>query len=180
MAVQMLTRTRRIVASMAAVLLVMAGLTSCTPEIKGITGLTMDADGQPLAALAWCADRPPDVVLLLAEEDSSSPDPSDVPTPSTNWHWPERRHAVPRDATSPTTVRLVGFPPGDATDPHAAFRLFGIASNKSFASRSVTFRLAELAGLRPGSVLITDIVDNDEVQGSIPLDEFARLGRDAC
>ncbi|MFG1761618.1 hypothetical protein [Micromonospora echinofusca] len=181
MVVQILTRTRRIVASLAAALLVLAGLTSCTPEVKGVTGLTLDADGQPFAALAWCGDRPPDVLLLFAEEDSVSPAPSDLPTPSTNWpYWPGRKYAVPRDAASPTTVHLVGFPPEPATDPHTAFRLFGATNNSSFASRSVTFRLAELANLQPGSILITDIVDNDEVQRSISLDEFARLGRDEC
>jgi hypothetical protein len=112
----------------------------------------MGADGQPLAALAWCADRPPEVVLLLAERDPVSPAPSDVPVPSTNWpHWPGRKYAVPRDATSPTTVHLMGFPPEPAADPHAAFRLRGTASSNSFTSRSVTFRLAELAGLQPGS-----------------------------
>ncbi|MET7710768.1 hypothetical protein [Micromonospora sp. NPDC005413] len=181
MAVQMLTKMRRIVASLAAALLVLAGLTSCSPAIKGITGLTMDADGQPLAALAWCADRPPDLAVLFAESDSASPAPSAVPTPSANWpYWPGREYAVPRDATSPATVRLVGFPPEPATDPHAAFRMYGVASNSSFTSHSVTFRLAELAGLQPGSVLTTDIVNNNEVQKIVSLDEFARLGAAEC
>lgn len=181
MAVQALKRTRRTVASLAAALLVLAGLTSCTPEIKGITGLTVDADGRPLAALAWCADRPPDVVLLFTKENAGSSAPSDVPTPARNWpSWPGREYAVPRDATSPTTVPLGDFPPEPAADPYAAFRMYGVASNSSFTSHSVTFRLAELAGLAAGSVLITGIVDNVEAQKIISLDEFARLGKDEC
>ncbi|WFE43254.1 hypothetical protein [Verrucosispora sp. WMMD1129] len=81
-------RTRRIVATLAATLLVLTALTACTPEIKGITGLTVDADGRPLAALAWCADKPPDVIVLATER-AVSPTPSGAPEPSANWpSWP--------------------------------------------------------------------------------------------
>ncbi|GAA2704729.1 hypothetical protein GCM10010429_12370 [Micromonospora olivasterospora] len=59
-----------------------------------------------------------------------------------------------------------------------AFRLRGIASSNSFTSHSVTFRLADPAGLQLGSVLITDSAKNGEVQKKASLDEFARLGRD--
>ncbi|MGI5149520.1 hypothetical protein ACQEVC_24780 [Plantactinospora sp. CA-294935] len=44
----------------------------------------------------------------------------------------------------------------------------------------MTFRLPELSGLQPGSILITTIETNEEVQKSISLDEFARLARDEC
>ncbi|MFY1576194.1 hypothetical protein ACN26Z_15035 [Verrucosispora sp. WMMD703] len=78
-------RTRRIVATLAATLLMLTALTACTPEIKGIT---VDADGRPLAALAWCADKPPDVIVLATER-AVSPTPSGAPEPSANWpSWP--------------------------------------------------------------------------------------------
>ncbi|MDW5326175.1 hypothetical protein [Plantactinospora sp. KLBMP9567] len=178
MAVQALTTAQRTTASLTAALLLLTGLTSCTPAVKAITGLTVDADGRPLAALAWCADQPPDVVRLRAAEDLASPPPSGAPTPSLNW--PEWRYDVQRDATSPATVRLTGFPPEPAPGPRAAFRMRGVTSNNRFTSHSVTFRLPELSGLQPGSVLITTIETNEEVQKSISLDEFARLARDEC
>ncbi|SFC14965.1 hypothetical protein [Micromonospora sediminimaris] len=173
-------RTRRIVATLAATLLVLTALTACTPEIKGITGLTVDADGRLLAALAWCADKPPDVIVLTAAR-AVSPTPSGVPVPSANWpSWPGRDYDVPRDATSPATVQLPGFPSDPAPDRRAAFRMYGVADNSSFTTHAVTFRLPELAGLRPGSVMTTAIVSNDEVPRYVSLDEFARLGRAEC
>ncbi|MBQ0990931.1 hypothetical protein KBX08_12630 [Micromonospora sp. H61] len=180
MAVQMLLRARRIGPLLVAGVLALTGLSACTPTIKGITGVGVDADRQPVAVLSWCADRPPDVVTFFTQRASISPSPSTVAT-STGWpYWPGRRYAVPRAATSPTTVRLEGFPPDPTPGRHVAFRLFGVASDNSFTSHSVTFRLAELEDMQPGSVLITDIVDNGEVQRSVSVDEFASLGQNAC
>ncbi|GIG90224.1 hypothetical protein Pen02_51600 [Plantactinospora endophytica] len=172
---------RRIAASSTAALLILTGLTACTPEIKGVTGLTVDTDGRLLAALAWCADRPPDVVILFAERDGVSPAPSGVSASTVNWpDWPGREYDVPRGSTSPATVHLAGFPPEPVPDPHATFRTYGVAGNSSFTSVSVTFRLAELSGLEPGSILITTTEAGEEVQQEVSLDEFARLGKDAC
>ncbi|MCZ7422506.1 hypothetical protein O7605_23685 [Verrucosispora sp. WMMA2121] len=84
------------------------------------------------------------------------------------------------DVTSPATVQLPGFPPDPAPDRRAAFRMYGVAGNNSFTTHSVTFRLPELAGLQPGSVMITAIVNNDEVPKYVSLDEFARLGSAEC
>ncbi|WP_243704997.1 hypothetical protein [Micromonospora sp. KC723] len=56
----------------------------------------------------------------------------------------------------------------------------GVTRNNSFTSHSVIFRLPELLDLKPGSVLITTIETNEEVQKSISLDEFTRLARNAC
>ena len=177
MGLQTQTTTRRMIALLAAGLLILGGLTSCTPETKGITGLSVDADGRPLAVLAWCADRPPDVVRLFPVKDSTSPTPSDPP----NWQtWPGRDYPVPGTATSPTTVPLEGFPPESVADPDATFAMYGSAEDNSFTLHRVSFRLGELTDLAPGSVLATDIVDGEEVQESLSLDEFARRGRDEC
>ncbi|MFI7079669.1 hypothetical protein ACIBO1_20425 [Micromonospora sp. NPDC049903] len=179
MAVHPLATARRTTASLSAALLVLAGLTSCTPAIKAVTGLTADADGRPLAALAWCADQPPDVVVLRIADDLASPSPSDAPTPSSNW--PEWRYDVQqRDATSPATVELTGFPPSPGPDLGTGFRMRVLTRNSSFTSHDVSFRLPELADLKPGSVLITTIETNEEVQKTVSRDEFARLGRNAC
>jgi hypothetical protein len=175
------TTTRRTIALLAAAVLILGGLTSCTPETKGITGLTVDADGRPLAVLAWCADRPPDVVRLFPVKDSTSPTPSGPATLPPNWQtWPGREYTVPHTATSPTTVPLEGFPPESVADPDAAFAMYGTAEDNSFTSHRVSFRLGELTDLAPGSVLATVIVDGEEVQESLSLEEFARRGRDEC
>ena len=110
MGLQAQTTTRRTIALLASAVLILVGLTSCTPETKGITGLTVDVDGRPLAVLAWCADRPPDVVRLFPVNDSTSPTPSGRATLPPNWQtWPGREYTVPATATSPTTVPLEGF-----------------------------------------------------------------------
>ncbi|TBL42794.1 hypothetical protein EYA84_03235 [Verrucosispora sp. SN26_14.1] len=179
MAVHAMTTAQRTAASLTAALMVLAGLTSCTPAIRAVTGLTSAADGRPLAALAWCADRPPDVVVLRLAGDLASPSPSAAPAPSVNW--PEWWYDVPqRDATSPATVELTGFPPSPGPDLGTVFQMRVLTRNNSFTSHDVSFRLPELADLRPGSVLITTIVANEEVQKTVSLDEFARLGRNAC
>lgn len=178
---QSLVRTQRIVAPLAAALLVLAGLTSCSPVRKGITGLTVDVDGRPLAVLAWCAERPPDDVTIFPVPDSVLPAPSGVATPSSilpSSPPVKRNYAVPRKATSPTTVPLVDFPPKSATDPDTAFRMYGFAEDASFTSNSVDFRLSELAGLKPGSILITTLNNGDQVQQSVSLDEFTRRVHD--
>lgn len=181
MALQSLVRTQRIIAPLAAALLVRAGLTSCSPVSKGITGLTVDVDGRPLAVLAWCAERPPDEVTLFSVPGSVSPAPSGVATPSPispSSPPVKRNYAVPRKATSPTTLPLVDFPPKSATDPDVAFQMYGFAEDASFTSNSVDFRLGELAGLAPGSILMTTWNNGDQVQRSVFLDEFARRVHD--
>lgn len=181
MSLQAQARTRRIITLLAAAVLILGGLTSCTPEIRGITGLTIDADDRPLAVLAWCANRPPDVVLLFADKDSTSPTPSGLATQSPNWQtWPGRKYTVPRNATSPTTVPLVDFPPESVADPDAAFHMYGVADDNSFTSHRVSFRLSDLTDLAPGSILVTGIADGEKVQRSLTLEEFARQGRDEC
>ncbi|MFC0507031.1 hypothetical protein [Micromonospora costi] len=181
MALQSLVRSQRVVAALAAALLVLAGLTSCSPVRKGITGLTVDVDGTPLAAVAWCAERPPDVVALLTEPGAVSPASSGIATPSPIWTSAllvHRSYAVPREATSPTTVPLVDFPRQSATDPDAAFRMYAAAEDNSFTSVPVYFRLGELAVLKPGSVIITAWNNGDQVQQSITLEELARRVHD--
>ncbi|MGW3888339.1 hypothetical protein ACWD69_06605 [Micromonospora chokoriensis] len=173
-------KARRISASLIVAMLVLAGSTACTPVIKAVTGLTVDADGRPFAVLSWCADRPPGKVILLADERSVSPSPSGTAA-SQSWpSWPRQRYGVPPAATSPTAVRLEGFPPDPAPDPDEAFRLYGVADDSSFTSHAVNFRFAEVADLRPGSVLITEVVDSRDEQRTVSMEEFASLGKDAC
>lgn len=154
------------------------GLTGCSPERKGVTGLTVDDAGRPLAAVAWCASRPPDVVVLFRTQEPSSPTPSvpvTVAPAYSRWDY-----TVPRTATSPATVLLDGFPPEPVVDPDVAFTMYAVADDSSFTTLRVSFRLGELADLAPGTVLFTDIVDGEEVQQRVSLEEFARRGESEC
>ena len=129
----------------------------------------------------WSPARGAGLVRLFPVNDSTSPTPSGPTTPPPNWQtWPGQEYAVPRTATSPTTVPLEGFPPESVADPDATFAMYGSPEDNSFTLHRVSFRLGELTDLAPGSVLATDIVDGEEVQESLSLEEFARRGRDEC
>ncbi|SIN33974.1 hypothetical protein [Micromonospora cremea] len=168
----------RAAARLAVAVLILGGLTSCSPERKGITGLTVDAAGRPLAALAWCSDRPPDIVSLFTVREATSPTPSGRPTP---WPmWPGEKYTVPRAATSPTTVPLESFPPGSGADPDVAYAMYGVADDNSFTTHRVDFRVGELTDLAAGSVLVTEIVEGEEVQVTLSLEEFAHRGENEC
>ncbi len=170
--------TRRAVGLLAVAAFLVGGLTGCSPERKGITGLTVDSAGRPFAAVAWCADQPPEVLLLFRNRETVSPTPS-VPAMST-LKYPGLRFAVPRTATSPATVPLDGFPPEPAVASDVVFAMYAVADDNSFTTHRVSFRLAELIDLAPGSVLFSDIVDGEEVQQNVSLEEFARRGESEC
>ncbi|MEU5722672.1 hypothetical protein [Micromonospora sp. NPDC047738] len=165
---------RRAVAASAAALLTVPALTACTPEIKAATGISVDESGQPVAMVAWCAARPPDVVLLFdATADDRHPR-------HTEWDWPGREYRVPDEATSPATVPLTGFPPAKLPVGVVDFAMYAVADDSSFTSQRVGFRLADLAGLKPGSVLVTDYQDKAESLHELTLEEFARRGAEEC
>ncbi|MEU8253858.1 hypothetical protein AB0C06_06280 [Micromonospora inaquosa] len=166
--------TRRAVALLAVAAFLVGGLTGCSPERKGITGLTVDSSGRPFAAVAWCADRPPEVLVLLRNRETASPPPSATPS------YPRWKFAVPRTATSPATVPLDGFPPEPAVASDVVFAMYAVADDNSFTTHGVSFRLAEMTDLVPGSVLFTDIVDGEDVQQTVSLEEFAGRGESEC
>lgn len=87
---------------------------------------------------------------------------------------------MPRTATSPATVPLDGFPPEPVVDPDVAFTMYAVADDSSFTTHAVSFRLGELIDLAPGRVLFTEILDNEDVQQSVSVEEFARRGESEC
>ncbi|MFE9694807.1 hypothetical protein [Micromonospora sp. NPDC005806] len=165
---------RRTAAVSAAALLASAGLTACSPEIGAVIGVGVDESGQPVAMLAWCTPRPPDV-LLLFDADSDDHHPR-----HTEWDWPGRQYRVPDDAESPATVPLTGFPPARLPDQVVNFAMYAATDDSSFSSRHVRFRLDDLTGREPGSVLATDYQDDAEPLRELTLDEFTRRGAEQC
>ncbi len=150
---------RRRVAALTVGLLALTGLSACSPAVKGITGLTVDASGKPLVALAWCAKRPPGFVLLdSTRPEGSTPRSSTDPNlPRWEWQW-----KIPAESTSPATMPLVGFPPPEAD------------------GQDVTFRMRAMSGLEQGTVLVAEWESSTEVQRRLSLDEFAQRGAEEC
>jgi hypothetical protein len=152
--------------------LILGGLTACTPASEGITGISVDADGQPVAVLAWCASRPPDGISL---DDGRSDRPSAGPS------WPGQDFPMPPRAVSPATVPLIGFPPPQPPPGVTSFALYAGAYDNSFNTRRVRFRPSELAALRPEQVLITEILDDGtERNAVVTREELARRAADEC
>ncbi|WP_262281731.1 hypothetical protein [Micromonospora sp. MA102] len=152
--------------------LILAGLTACTPATEGITGITVDADGQPVAVLAWCASRPPGGIAI---DDGRSDRPSAGPS------WPGQDFPVPPRAVSPETVPLIGFPPPEPPPGVTSFVLFAAADDNSFNTRPVRFQPSELAALRPEQVLITEILEGGmERNAVVTREELARRAADEC
>ncbi|MGR6317471.1 hypothetical protein Q2K19_05590 [Micromonospora soli] len=165
---------RRTAAASAVALLTLPGLTACTPEIGAAIGLSVDESGQPVAVLAWCTPRPPDVVLLFdADADDHHPR-------HTEWDWPGREYTVPDDATTPATVPLTGFPPSRLPDGVVNFEMYAATEDNSFSSDDVRFRVDDLARLSPGSVLVIDYQQEAEPARELSLDQFTRRGAEQC
>jgi hypothetical protein len=173
---------RRLTAVLCVAIVVLTASVSCTPETKAVTGLTVDEQGRILAALAWCADRPPTVVVVHALQNLPSPthtDATDAASPG-SVAIPDRQYTVSANVTSPTTVPLNDFPP-PAADAHTTFRVYAVGPHNSFTSHAVRVNLAELADLTPGSILITtDTAQSGHAQGSVSLEEFERRGNGLC
>lgn len=131
------TRTRRLTALLAVAAIALAGLTSCTPVIKGITGLTVDAEGRPLAVVAWWASQPPDIVVLWVRDESASPTVSSSADESPQGRLRSIRqvYEIPPDAESPAMVTLPGFP-SLLEGEDISLRMFGVADDNSFTSEA--------------------------------------------
>jgi hypothetical protein len=46
---------RRVFAAVLVVVFVLAGLVGCSPAVRGLAGVRLDAAGRPVAVLGWCA-----------------------------------------------------------------------------------------------------------------------------
>jgi hypothetical protein len=187
MTTQVLVRYRRVTAVLTLAALVLAGSTSCTPEIKGITGLTVDEHGQVLAALAWCAPRPPTVVSVRAiqPQPTAAQDDASHAAGRGMSSLPDRMdYPVPAGVTSPTMMPLGGFPPTTATS-HSTFDVYGMGRGSSpsgnFGTRAVwRVQLTDLAELTPELILTTTYVGERVVQHKVSLQEFAHRGERLC
>ncbi|SCL19726.1 hypothetical protein GA0074692_0690 [Micromonospora pallida] len=172
----MLAVGRRVVSLAAVAVLALVGLTACSPSTKGVTGLSVDENGQLLAVLAWCTKQPPDTVLLdYLPPETASASPSGPPDLSLVLSR-RSKYAVPQGATRPAMLPLVDFPPELAHHPDTAFRIFAVEDRNSFNLEPLYFRLGDLAALVPGGVMVDGGAESWEI---VSADEFVRRGQEA-
>ncbi|MEW9530173.1 hypothetical protein [Microbispora sp. NPDC049125] len=68
---------------------VVMGATACSPPLRGVSGLSVDADGHPIIVMAWCDGAAPDAIYVYHDEiaplsgtpnSATSGDPSATPS----------------------------------------------------------------------------------------------------
>lgn len=140
-------------------------IASCSPPTGGWAGVSVDAQGHPIIALAWCEGAAPERVSISHREDPSGaldsvPGPSSLATvvddgdfiaPSLNGQIASVRLDAPEDGW---TVEPKPF----VLRPGVLYSAIGYQKRGSSSSqvniRDVSFRAADFAKLRPGQVLI--------------------------
>ncbi|WP_157411564.1 hypothetical protein [Actinoplanes rectilineatus] len=164
-----------------------SGLAACSVPEEGITGLTVDAQGDLWGAVAMCYDDPPDVVYLAGFRPAPAPSQSapDNHPSLAGEELGEVEYTVPRGAG-----RVLSFPLEAPADgwvaslgpprllPDVDYRLYGHTKNNSFRTMEVAFRLSDRERLAPGTVLIQDVRSDEDVLVSQA--EFADRGKRFC
>jgi len=171
--------------------LIAFGATGCTVPMNGITGVSVDQDGNLVIVLAWCG-RQPDGVTLYHNTYAEDPTPAtydpDASGPA-NPPIDDASYLAPRVAGETTSFRLVA--PGNgwraeqqqipSLDPAITYRAYGWTRDNTFSTAHVEFQSGDADKLRrtPGTVLVNDYnAERDEVVDVlIPQAEFDRQGR---
>ncbi|MEW9532487.1 hypothetical protein [Microbispora sp. NPDC049125] len=147
-------------AALAGVLL--AGVTGCTVETNGDTGISVDAAGRLVVVLAWCGAAPDGVTIY---HNRLSPGPSDEPSVSDASYDAQaltgQTASFQPDAPSGGwTLSRGRFRP----DPSITYLAYGWSNDNTHSTLHVQFDVADLATLRPGSVLrgVGTVVSQEE------------------
>ncbi|WP_406317419.1 hypothetical protein OHA77_09165 [Streptosporangium sp. NBC_01639] len=188
---------RRWLGVVIAVVVVM-GITGCTPAIGGMTGVSVDAEGHPIIVLAWCDGATPDGVIVYHDEDTSgvpdvgiSGESSALPsiTSSTKVVDDVRFSAPSLDGQS-ASVRLDVPTDGWTVQPRpfvmvpgVEYHAFGGRRDNNFSTAHVSFTVGDIAKLKPGVVLLQQYDEKatpggDWVDVTISQEEFDRQGQE--
>ncbi|MBE3010065.1 hypothetical protein IL992_12805 [Microbispora sp. NEAU-D428] len=170
--------------------LIAFGATGCTVPINGITGVSVDRDGNLVIVLAWCGRQPDGVTVYhhrYAEDPTPAtydPDASGPPNPSID----DAFYLAPRVAGETASFRLDA--PGNgwraeqeipSFDPAITYKAYGGTLDNSYSTVHVEFQLGDADKLRrkPGSVLVNEYDEGTDkvVDVLIPQAEFDRQGR---
>jgi hypothetical protein len=176
------------------IVLIVVGImsvTSCSPPIAGSTGVSVDAEGHPIIVLAWCGGATPEGVHIYHYEDTSGPwdtmpGPSSAATvvddvnfiaPSLDGQTASVRLDAPQNGW---TVKPKSF----ILRPKVLYQAFGYQGRGSSQvnTGSVSFSAANVAKLKPGSVLVQRYNERlsppDWADVTIKREEFDRQGQD--
>jgi hypothetical protein len=123
------------------------GLTSgCTVEARGVMGIGVGADGDPVAFLQVCSDHIDGATAYVTDSDhrgSWTADPA--ATGFATWSL--------LDGGDGWSVAE----PFVAPEPGQVYSLYGWTRDNSSSATSVSFTAADLAGMKPGQVRYNDV-----------------------
>ncbi|MFE7559161.1 hypothetical protein [Kitasatospora sp. NPDC057500] len=148
----------------AALALALTSASGCTVPTDAVAGISVTADGHLLGVMMVCGHRIDGASLYISETPGVSP---------TVGHW---------TADRPLTRGLTTWPldspapvPGWTTDknpaplhPRAPYAFYGWTKDNSWSAATVSFTLADLAGLTPGDVRY----ETPGAAVTVPLAEF--------
>ncbi|WP_153054460.1 hypothetical protein [Planomonospora sphaerica] len=179
------------------------GVTACVPPVAGSVGISVDAQGHPVAVLAWCDGTTPEEVIVSHEETSSGvsgtdseSSPSSLPSDTAPTRWVEDAtfHAPDLDGQS-ASVRLDAPAGGWTVEPGPPALKPGVMyhvsggkgrGNSRVNTSSVSFTTEDLVKLEPGRVFVQKLDETSPtitwVDTTISRAEFDREGQDpdAC
>lgn len=150
-------------------------LTGCTVPVKGITGITVDDQGNLAAVFAWCGDNAPDGATLYV--------PGGI---FDNGHV--ARYQAPRLTGHFASVHLdtptrnwVMSPPAPVLHPGTTYDIYGWTSSDTASTAHVEFHLADRDRLAPGTVLIqTGDAVKGETDALVSAIDFQQRGQAFC
>ena len=149
---------------MTMILLVVSSLTSCTVPSDGHTGITVDAEGDPVAVLQTCKHAVDGATLYVSSKSGTGSQSLgdwdfDVTTVGTALRWPLMASEAPGVRATRTVAQL---------EPGVEYHLYGWTYDNDWSTGHVTFTMEDLERLQQGRILVyggndKDPRGNDEV-----------------
>ncbi|NAS20143.1 hypothetical protein GT755_00425 [Herbidospora sp. NEAU-GS84] len=168
------------------------GTSGCTVPTNGITGITLDAEGNLVVAFAWCGRAPDGAIVHHDRTSIGSASPAPPEDPSTvGPSIVDAVYTAPDLQAEVTSFRLDAPDNGwrlerklQDFDPAISYSVYGGTDDNSFSTVTVSFELGDVEELkrRPGTVLVQswDERANEVVDTFIPQSDFDRDGNDDC
>jgi hypothetical protein len=152
--------------SVALALAVVPAIAGCTVPSNGKVGLTVDGDGNLVAALAWCDDHPPDGMTIYH---GSRADAVDVAT----YEAPELSGRSVRVRLDSPPAGWTARPGPPALEVGIEYNVYGWTEDSSTSLDGMGFRLSELVGLSPDKILVERYVKSSDDVVNVPVSEAA-------
>ncbi|GAA4588878.1 hypothetical protein GCM10023107_10850 [Actinoplanes octamycinicus] len=149
------------------------GLAACSVPENGHTGLSVDAEGNPLGLVAVCSDDPPDSVYLSGSRATTGPVPVEYVPPADVGRTMSFRLDAPDNG-------WVARPEPSRLRPDVEYSLYGRTDDNSHSTREVDFELTDRERLSPGMVLIQEVVRGERVDAVVTQQEFEKRAQRYC